>query len=124
VALSTPWAHKQGSTGKAIPDVQIKTVDENGQPHWSLGAMVIGSILVSLPFAGMHAAQTGYSWGPFVLLVGVSLVLCWARLNARSLAASVFVHATYNFLLFSLMVLELWHRVYCDKELYRPPKVI
>ena len=83
----------------------MRPLDENGQPRWSSSAMVIGSILVSLPFAGMHAAQTGYSWGPFVLLVGVSLVLCWARLYARSLAASVFVHATYNFLLFSLMLL-------------------
>jgi hypothetical protein len=53
----------------------------------------------------MHGAQTGYSWGPFVLLVGVSLVLCWARLSTRSLAASVLVHASYNFLLFSLMLL-------------------
>jgi membrane protease YdiL (CAAX protease family) len=67
--------------------------------------MVFGSIATSLPFAAMHGAQTSYSWGPFVLLVGVSLVLCWARLSTRSLAASVFVHASYNFLLFSLMML-------------------
>jgi hypothetical protein len=39
------------------------------------------------------------------LLVAVSLVLCWARLAARSLAASVLVHACYNLLLFSLMLL-------------------
>jgi membrane protease YdiL (CAAX protease family) len=31
--------------------------------------------------------------------------LCWARLATRSLAASVLVHASYNFLLFSLMLL-------------------
>ena len=80
-------------------------LDETGQPRWSFGAAITGSILTSLPFAAIHAAQTGYSWGPFVLLVGVSLVLCWARLGTRSLAASVFVHATYNFLLFSLMML-------------------
>jgi hypothetical protein len=80
-------------------------LDETGQPRWSLGAMIIGSIFTSLPFAAMHAAQTAYSWGPLALLVGVSLVLCWARLSTRSLAASVFVHATYNFLLFTLMML-------------------
>jgi membrane protease YdiL (CAAX protease family) len=80
-------------------------LDQNGQPHWSLQSMIIGSIATSAPFAAMHAAQTGYSWGPFVLLVGVSLVLCWARLSTRSLAASVFVHASYNFLLFTLMML-------------------
>ena len=64
-----------------------------------------GSILTSLPFALMHGEQTGYSIGPFLLLVGVSLVLCWARLSARSLAASVLVHASYNFMLFFLMLL-------------------
>jgi long-chain acyl-CoA synthetase len=30
VALSTPWARKPGSVGKVIPDVIVKTVDENG----------------------------------------------------------------------------------------------
>ena len=43
--------------------------------------------------------------GPFLLLVAVSLVLCWARLASRSLAASVLVHSSYNLLLFSLMLL-------------------
>jgi membrane protease YdiL (CAAX protease family) len=84
---------------------QFGSLDPTGHPLWSMPAMLIGSILTSLPFAAMHAAQTGYSWGPFVLLVGVSLVLCWARLSTRSLAASVFVHASYNFLLFTLMML-------------------
>jgi uncharacterized protein len=76
---------------------------ENGHPQWSTGAMVIGSILTSVPFAWMHAEQTGNSFGPLLLLFCVSLVLCWARLSTRSLAASVFVHASYNFLLFSIM---------------------
>jgi len=31
-------------------------------------------------------------------------VLCWARLSTRSLAASMVVHASYNLLLFSLML--------------------
>jgi len=79
--------------------------DENGHPVWSIPAMVAGSILVSLPFAWMHGEQTGYAVGPQLLLVCVSLVLCWARLSTRSLAASVLVHASYNFLLFFLMLL-------------------
>jgi len=53
----------------------------------------------------MHAEQTGYSLGPFLLLIAVSLVLCATRLSTRSLAASVLVHASYNFLLFSIMFL-------------------
>ncbi|MGD0735295.1 MAG: lysostaphin resistance A-like protein [Terracidiphilus sp.] len=80
-------------------------LDANGHPEWSTVAMVIGSILTSVPFAWMHAEQTGYSLGPFLLLVGVSLVLCLVRLATRSLAASVLVHASYNLLLFSLMLL-------------------
>ena len=75
----------------------------HGHPQWSFSAMVVASILTSIPFAAMHAEQTGYSLGPFLLLVGVSLVLCGVRLATRSLASSVLVHASYNFLLFSLM---------------------
>jgi membrane protease YdiL (CAAX protease family) len=100
-SLCTAWDWAvERSTGKpALP------LADNGHPQWTLYAMVFGSVATSVPFAAMHAAQTGYSWGPFVLLVGVSLVLCWARLSTRSLAASVMVHASYNFLLFSLMLI-------------------
>ena len=79
--------------------------DANGHPQWSMLAMTLASICTSIPFAGMHAEQTGYSIGPFVLLVAVSMMLCWARLRTRSLAASVIVHATYNGLLFGIMLL-------------------
>ena len=65
--------------------------------------MALMSLYVSIPFAFMHGEQTGYSLGPFVLLVCVSLVLCWVRLSTRSLAASTLVHASYNLLLFLLM---------------------
>jgi hypothetical protein len=53
----------------------------------------------------MHGEQTSYSIGPFLLLVCVSLVLCWIRLAMRSLAACVLVHSTYNLLLFGFMFL-------------------
>jgi uncharacterized protein len=77
-------------------------VDDSGHPQWSRLAMIAGSIGASLPFAAMHAAQQGYALGPFLLLVCVSLVLCWVRLSTRSLAASTLVHASYNFILFSI----------------------
>jgi hypothetical protein len=76
----------------------------NGHPRWSLAAMIVGSLLTSFPFAAMHAEQIAHSIGPLVLLYCVSLVLCFARLATRSLAASTLVHASYNFILFSLML--------------------
>ena len=93
------WSVERATGNPARP------LDPNGHPQWSLGAMVFAAITTSVPFALMHAEQTAWSLGPFLLLVAVSLVLSWARLSARSLAASVLVHASYNFLLFSLMLL-------------------
>lgn len=92
------WAAER-ITGRPAP-----WPDENGKAPWSVPAMALGSLITSLPFALIHAEQTGYSVGPFLLLVCVSLVLCWVRLSARSLAASVIVHSSYNFLLFSVML--------------------
>ncbi len=78
--------------------------NDEGNTRWSLAAMAIGSVLTSIPFALMHAYQTGWSLGPFLLLMCVSMVLCWIRLSTRSLAASTLVHSSYNLLLFSLML--------------------
>jgi membrane protease YdiL (CAAX protease family) len=77
----------------------------DGSIHWSMPAMIVASVVSSIPFALMHGEQTAYSIGPFLLLVAISLVLCWIRLAVRSLAASVMVHSSYNLLLFSLMFL-------------------
>jgi len=77
--------------------------DAEGRTQWTLPAMAVGSVLTSIPFALMHSWQNGGSIGPFLLLVGVSMVLCWVRLGTRSLAASTIVHASYNLLLFALM---------------------
>ena len=82
-----------------------RPLDEDGAPQWSIPAMVIASIATSLPFALMHGEQTGKSIGPFLLLAAISLILCAVRLKTRSLAASTLVHAFYNFLLFSIMML-------------------
>ncbi len=93
------WAREQ-LTG--LPPLGL---DEDGFPRWSMPAMLVASVLTSIPFALMHGEQTSYSIGPFLLLIGISLVLCWVRLSVRSLAASVVVHSSYNLLLFSLMFL-------------------
>jgi uncharacterized protein len=90
-------------------------LDAYGHPQWSLPAMITASLLASILFAFLHADQTGYSIGPFLLLVCVSLVLCAARLRLRSLAASVLIHATYNFLLFSFMLIGTGGFKHLDK---------
>lgn len=90
-------------------------IDENGHPQWSMPAMIVASVLTSILFAILHADQTGWSLGPFLLLVLVSLVLCGARLITRSLAASVLVHACYNFLLFSFMLIGTGGFKHLDK---------
>ncbi len=87
-----------------IKHLPVRTLAEDGHPRWSFSAMASASIATSIPFALMHGAQTGYAVGPFLLLIGVSVVLCAVRLSTRSLAASVLVHASYNFLLFTLML--------------------
>jgi membrane protease YdiL (CAAX protease family) len=90
-------------------------LDEDGHPQWSRPAMLIASVITSVPFALMHGAQTSWSLGPFLLLIFVSLVLCWVRLSTRSLAASTMVHACYNFMLFSFMVLGTGGFKHLDK---------
>ncbi|HXS76886.1 MAG TPA: CPBP family intramembrane glutamic endopeptidase [Terracidiphilus sp.] len=92
-----------------------RPLDEHGNPNWSRTAMILGSVITSLPFALMHGFQTAWSLGPFLLLIFVSLVLCWVRLSTRSLAASTIVHACYNFMLFSFMLLGTGGFKHLDK---------
>ena len=80
-------------------------LDANGHPQWSIPAMAVASVLTSVPFALLHVDQQGHSLGPFLLLIVVSLVLCAVRLWTRSLAASTLVHASYNFIIFSLALI-------------------
>jgi uncharacterized protein len=92
-----------------------RPLDEFDNPQWSLSAMIVASLVTSVPFALMHGAQTGWSLGPFLLLIFVSLVLCAVRLRTRSLAASTMVHACYNFMLFSFMLLGTGGFKHLDK---------
>lgn len=98
-ALCTAWDW----TVEHIQHRPAAPPDAEGRTQWSLPAMAVGSVLTSIPFAMIHGAQTAYSLGPFLLLICVSLALCWIRLSTRSLAASTFTHACYNLMLFSLM---------------------
>lgn len=110
-ALCTAWDWSVES----ITGAPRRPLDPNGNPNWSLTAMIFGSLVTSLPFALMHGFQTAWSLGPFLLLIFVSLVLCWVRLSTRSLAASTLVHASYNFMLFSFMLLGTGGFKHLDK---------
>lgn len=90
------------SIRSSTADQQVRPLDANGNPQWSLAAMIVGSVLTSIPFALLHVAQQGHSLGPFLLLIVISLILCAVRLKTRSLAASTLVHASYNFLIFTI----------------------
>jgi membrane protease YdiL (CAAX protease family) len=109
VATAWDWAIEK-STGKPA-----RPLDANGHPQWSIFAMVVASVATSLPFALVHAAQQGHSLGPFILLITISLILCAVRIVTRSLAASTLVHASYNFLLFFLMLVSTGGFRHLDK---------
>ncbi|MBS1805792.1 MAG: CPBP family intramembrane metalloprotease [Acidobacteria bacterium] len=110
-SLCTAWDW----TVENLTGTPRRPLDQNGDPNWSLSAMIAGSLVTSLPFALMHGFQTAWSLGPFLLLIFVSLVLCWVRLSTRSLAASTLVHASYNFMLFSFMLLGTGGFKHLDK---------
>jgi uncharacterized protein len=67
---------------------------------FSTTALIISSILTSLCFGLLHAAQLGYSWASVAALAVVSLILCYIRIRTRSVAASTLVHAFYNLSVF------------------------
>ena len=110
-ALCTAWDWSV----EQLTGAPRRPLGQTGHPNWSLTAMIAGSVITSLPFALMHGFQTAWSLGPFLLLIFVSLVLCWVRLSTRSLAASTIVHASYNFMLFSFMLLGTGGFKHLDK---------
>jgi len=67
----------------------------------SIPALIFASVFSSLGFALIHGDQLSFSLGFLAVLFVVSLVLSWVRIKAHSLAASVLLHATYNFTTFA-----------------------
>ncbi len=57
--------------------------------------------LCSASFALLHGAQLGYAWAPLLVLFLVGLALTVARAVTGSVAVSVVIHMTYNFVLFT-----------------------
>ena len=110
-AVATGWDW----LGERMTGARARELDAEGNPMWSLGAMIFASLMVSAPFALMHSTQLGNAWGPLLLLYCVSLILCAVRLTTRSLAASTVVHSAYNFMLFAVMFAQTSGFRYMDK---------
>jgi membrane protease YdiL (CAAX protease family) len=72
-------------------------------PRWSVPALIVSCTLTSIAFARVHADQLAHAWAPLAVLFAVSLVLCGVRLWTQSLAASTFIHATYNGTIFTIL---------------------
>ena len=56
------WAMERITGSLARPD-------DNGRPRWTTSAMVVSSLITSVPFALMHGDQTSYALGPLLLLI-------------------------------------------------------
>jgi hypothetical protein len=72
-------------------------------PRWSIVALLASCTVTSIAFALVHADQLAHAWAPLSVLFAVSLVLCAVRLWTQSLAASTFIHATYNGTIFTIL---------------------
>ncbi len=110
-AFATAYDWTREKILKLVP----RPLSADGTPQWSFAAMVAASLLTSILFSLMHAPQNAGSIGSIALLIGVSLVLCAVRLITRSLAASTFVHAAYNFVIFGIMILYTHGFQHMDK---------
>ena len=93
-SLASAWDWLQGRRENA---------DLDQDPHWSVAALVVSCTITSIAFALVHADQLAHAWAPLAVLFAVSLVLCGVRLWTQSLAASTFIHATYNGTIFTIL---------------------
>jgi hypothetical protein len=93
-SLASAWDWLQGRRENA---------DVDQDPRWSVAALVVSCTITSIAFALVHADQLAHAWAPLAVLFAVSLVLCGVRLWTQSLAASTFIHATYNGTIFTIL---------------------
>jgi uncharacterized protein len=98
-----PSVYYTGNAALSEPESSDATGARPSDPKWSLGALVFSAAVTSVGFALLHSDQLAHSWAPLLVLFTVSLALCFVRLRAHSLAASILVHASYNGTLFALL---------------------
>ncbi len=94
---------EEAPDGYLEPAITVQAPHSPGDPRWSGPALVFSCALTSVAFALVHADQLAHAWAPLGVLFCVSLVLCGVRLWTQSLAASTFIHATYNGTIFTIL---------------------
>ena len=106
-SLASAWDWLRGQRPQAIQVdysyVSPVTTGGDRDPRWSVAALVVSCTVTSIGFALVHADQLAHAWAPLAVLFCVSLVLCGVRLRTHSLAASTFIHATYNGTIFTIL---------------------
>jgi membrane protease YdiL (CAAX protease family) len=102
-SLASAWDWLRGL--RPLSDENLVASDRGAQydPRWSIAALLVSCTITSIAFALVHADQLAHAWAPLAVLFGVSLVLCGVRLWTHSLAASTFIHATYNGTIFTIL---------------------
>jgi hypothetical protein len=101
-STASAWDWLRGQQ-RAVPDGASTDTSTDKDPRWSIPALVVSCALTSIAFALVHADQLAHAWAPLAVLFAVSLVLCGVRLWTQSLAASTFIHATYNGTIFTIL---------------------
>lgn len=100
IAIVVDWLCLPRNSDLPTPDVLAPLDAWRASDTFSPTALILASILTSLFFALVHAPQLGYTWPAIFLLAVVSGMLCYVRLRTRSVAASTFIHASYNLSVF------------------------
>ncbi len=96
-------AYAQQSYPHPVPAPGVFLQVPGKDPKWSVVALLLSCAFTSMAFALVHADQLAHAWAPLAVLFSVSLVLCGVRLWTQSLAASTFIHATYNGTIFTIL---------------------
>jgi membrane protease YdiL (CAAX protease family) len=56
----------------------------------------IGIVATGVVFGGLHAYEYSWSWRHVLLIAAAGTTFGWVRYKTGSIAASIFMHATYN----------------------------
>jgi CAAX protease family protein len=124
LALGVSWASRYVDTGKTLPMEELFHNRQTVVLLILLGILVAplieetifrgclypviarrfgvpaGIVATGVVFGLAHAPQLWGGWGQIALLMGVGIVLTYIRARAGTVAASYFVHVSYNTILF------------------------